>query len=198
MSEIKFACPHCRQHIACDQGYCGYQIQCPACQGGLIVPRLAAFGVVSTAGLSLAVPVGTPVPRQAAAAVLSRPADPAAPGRPADPPVWGEQEWRRHVAETERGDTARTLAQLLLLIAPALLLGLVAILTRGRARGDWLWGAWWIFAILCSAYCALNLARTTSENVVARVLTGFVLTISIFAMNALVALFVGCIAMAGG
>lgn len=44
MREIKFACPHCSQHIACDEAYCGYQIRCPACEGGLIVPRLAAFG----------------------------------------------------------------------------------------------------------------------------------------------------------
>src|SRR6266550_4943908 len=86
MTEIKFACPHCSQHIACDEGYCGYQIRCPSCEGGLIVPRLAAFGFGAATNLSLALPVATPVPRQAAA-TLSRAA-------------WSEKEWDRHVSES--------------------------------------------------------------------------------------------------
>src|SRR5439155_23189185 len=111
MREIKFACPHCSQHIACDEAYCGYQIPCPACQGGLIVPRLATFGVgAASANLSLALPVATPVPRQAAA-TLSRTA-------------WSEREWDRHAAET--GGLSATQAWggtilLLLFFAPALL-----------------------------------------------------------------------------
>src|SRR2546422_11749366 len=88
MREIKFACPHCSQHIACDEAYCSYQIPCPACQGGLIVPRLAAFGFgMASANLSLALPVATPVPGQVAA-TRSRTA-------------WSEREWDRHVAEAE-------------------------------------------------------------------------------------------------
>ncbi|HXT40976.1 MAG TPA: hypothetical protein VN887_13275 [Candidatus Angelobacter sp.] len=72
MNEIKFACPHCQQHIACDEGYCGHQIACPACAGGMIVPRLAAFGFGATTNLSLALPVATPVPRAAATPALLR------------------------------------------------------------------------------------------------------------------------------
>jgi uncharacterized radical SAM superfamily Fe-S cluster-containing enzyme len=82
MNEIKFACPHCNQHIACDEGYCGYQIRCPACEGGLIVPRLATFGFGSETSLSLAVPVATPVPRVAVDR-LSK-----------DPVSWSEAEWK--------------------------------------------------------------------------------------------------------
>ena len=42
MSEIKFACPHCSQHIACDGGYDGLGIECPSCGGTMVVPRLSA------------------------------------------------------------------------------------------------------------------------------------------------------------
>lgn len=37
-TENRFLCPHCRQKLACEDGYTGWQIQCPACQGPVIVP----------------------------------------------------------------------------------------------------------------------------------------------------------------
>jgi hypothetical protein len=40
MADIKFSCAHCGQHISCDEQWSGHQIQCPACQNGLIVPHL--------------------------------------------------------------------------------------------------------------------------------------------------------------
>lgn len=41
--EHRFLCPHCRQKLACEDGYAGWQIQCPACNGSVIVPlNLAA------------------------------------------------------------------------------------------------------------------------------------------------------------
>jgi hypothetical protein len=40
MSDIKFSCPQCGQHISCDAPWSGHQIQCPACQGSLVVPRI--------------------------------------------------------------------------------------------------------------------------------------------------------------
>jgi hypothetical protein len=42
MSEVKFACPHCRQHIACDSDYADMCIVCPSCQKPMEVPRLSA------------------------------------------------------------------------------------------------------------------------------------------------------------
>ena len=42
MSEIKFACPHCGQHIACDRDYADLCIVCPACGQSMEVPRLSA------------------------------------------------------------------------------------------------------------------------------------------------------------
>jgi hypothetical protein len=39
MADIKFSCPHCGQHISCEELWCGHQIQCPACQNNLMVPH---------------------------------------------------------------------------------------------------------------------------------------------------------------
>jgi hypothetical protein len=39
MAEIKFSCGQCGQHISCDEGWSGHQIQCPACQTTIDVPH---------------------------------------------------------------------------------------------------------------------------------------------------------------
>jgi outer membrane lipoprotein-sorting protein len=39
MAEFKFACPQCGQHIQCDSGYSGAQINCPSCQQSIVVPQ---------------------------------------------------------------------------------------------------------------------------------------------------------------
>lgn len=41
MAEFKFFCPRCGKQIQCDTSYCGTQINCPACQQPIVVPRLA-------------------------------------------------------------------------------------------------------------------------------------------------------------
>ena len=38
MSEFKFSCPACDQHILVDQGYVGVSINCPSCQKLIVVP----------------------------------------------------------------------------------------------------------------------------------------------------------------
>lgn len=44
MSEVKFACPVCGQHIRCDSTKSGTQMDCPTCFRKLIVPELSASG----------------------------------------------------------------------------------------------------------------------------------------------------------
>ena len=44
MADIKFCCPHCNQHITCDELWGGHQLQCPSCQGTLTVPSKAPAG----------------------------------------------------------------------------------------------------------------------------------------------------------
>jgi hypothetical protein len=39
MSEFKFACPVCGQHITCDSGSSGSQMACPTCFRNLVVPQ---------------------------------------------------------------------------------------------------------------------------------------------------------------
>jgi ribosomal protein S27E len=45
MSEFKFSCPQCSQHIQCDTGYVGKQINCPICQRVIVVPQSPRAGV---------------------------------------------------------------------------------------------------------------------------------------------------------
>jgi len=42
MSDFKFSCPSCQQHIQADHGYAGLQINCPACNAPIIVPGAVA------------------------------------------------------------------------------------------------------------------------------------------------------------
>src|SRR6266496_6076512 len=44
MSEFKFACPVCGQHITCDSRTSGSQMECPTCFRKLIVPQPSAAG----------------------------------------------------------------------------------------------------------------------------------------------------------
>src|SRR5262245_38262857 len=188
MREIKFACPHCSQHVACDEAYCGYQIRCPACQAALIVPRLAAFGIgAAPANLSLALPVATPVPRQVAATLSSR--------------AWSEKEWDRHAVEAGESKAPQAWGGtilLLLFFAPALLALLFAdAMSRqggGASRGQWLWTAWMIFTPICSLLCAAGLSQMISKRVPVRVVIMIVLAPFIWGLNASISLFLGCIA----
>jgi hypothetical protein len=38
MKEFKFSCPHCQQHLQCDEELSGKQIQCPTCSVMIRVP----------------------------------------------------------------------------------------------------------------------------------------------------------------
>lgn len=54
MSEFKFACPVCGQHITCDSASSGTQMDCPTCFRKLVVPQAKSAGstnLVLTAAL---------------------------------------------------------------------------------------------------------------------------------------------------
>jgi len=40
MSELKFECSHCKQHLACDDQHAGRQIQCPGCNTLIRIPSV--------------------------------------------------------------------------------------------------------------------------------------------------------------
>lgn len=76
MSDIKFSCPACGQHLAGDAGYAGTQIRCPGCQESFMVPAApaslsAAVGTSSgrlplhgTAGGRAGLPAALPAARR--------------------------------------------------------------------------------------------------------------------------------------
>jgi len=38
MSQFKFSCPHCQQHLQCEEQLSGRQIQCPNCHVLIRIP----------------------------------------------------------------------------------------------------------------------------------------------------------------
>jgi DNA-directed RNA polymerase subunit RPC12/RpoP len=41
MSQFKFNCSHCGQHLECDEQFSGRQITCPACHALTLVPQVS-------------------------------------------------------------------------------------------------------------------------------------------------------------
>ena len=42
MSQFKFSCPHCDQHLQCDEQASGLEFQCPNCQHLIRIPPFPA------------------------------------------------------------------------------------------------------------------------------------------------------------
>lgn len=42
MSDFKFSCPQCDQHIQCDDQYRGFPLKCPTCQTDIVIPQPSA------------------------------------------------------------------------------------------------------------------------------------------------------------
>ncbi len=63
MSDIKFSCPHCDQHIQCEPGYAGMEIGCPRCGGRLVVPGQVAPPPPPSLALSTAASSAPPRPQ---------------------------------------------------------------------------------------------------------------------------------------
>lgn len=75
MSELKFSCTQCGQHIAADEAWSGRQIQCPKCQAALVVPAVPAASTT----IRPSAPPPPPLPPQfpsAPAPAVSAPARP--------------------------------------------------------------------------------------------------------------------------
>lgn len=77
MADITFPCPHCNQFIACDEAWCGQQIQCPTCQGALIAPPAPASTPTAAADNPLVPkPPSGPTPRLSVGTQSQKPATP--------------------------------------------------------------------------------------------------------------------------
>ena len=40
MNQFKFSCPHCEQHLQCDEQFSGREIQCPNCHHLIHIPPI--------------------------------------------------------------------------------------------------------------------------------------------------------------
>jgi hypothetical protein len=119
MSDIKFACPHCRQHITCDGDYASICIDCPSCGGMLMVPRLSS--------------VNASHPDTVIVASLPPPKPPPSP-LPSTSGSWTKADWARHYEEV--AGTASHPAPSWLLAAFGTLI--VAAVLRANQANLWL------------------------------------------------------------
>src|SRR5579859_4073592 len=81
MADIKFACPHCAQHITCDELWGGHQLECPSCKNPLTVPAKPAPAAPKGPGSLVPKPPPAPEPRLAINTAQTATAS-AAPGAP--------------------------------------------------------------------------------------------------------------------
>jgi len=83
MSDIRFACPRCQQHIQAETSYAGVEIACPSCHAKMIVPGQP----VAAAAVAAVPPPVIPVPVTVSAGVAAATMRPPIPGtRPPAPP----------------------------------------------------------------------------------------------------------------
>jgi hypothetical protein len=176
MSEIKFACPHCSQHIACDDTYCGEQIDCPGCEGEMFVPQRATFIPALPGGLTLSLPVAHKETR-----VL----------RPITLDVWTEERWRAHAAEHGVHQPLSLLPVWLLLLLPFVA---ALILVAHHANFSLIRACFTVCALLSGFYWARIKKHSGVQFVLMGLLYSFAMLCAYMAL-AVGLLFGGCLIM---
>jgi hypothetical protein len=175
MSDIKFACPHCRQHITCDADYGNAVIDCPSCGNGMVVPRLSGSDATHP---PMFVVASTPTPKHHAP--------------PAEPQLraWTEQEWEAHVQDLDgaAGESAPLWALILLVT-----LIMVFVLRISHA------GVWpmVVCLILGVSFSGVLLAKGGQSKGAYTLMKGFSFALAfcfLLPVVALGVLFIGCMA----
>jgi hypothetical protein len=180
--EVKFACPHCDQHIACDSAYCGTRIECPACHREMQVPKPSAFDPSPSVGLSLA------------ATGSSAPPDEADDQPPTVGP-WTEEEWTARNAGANlrdafagRGSIALQSWFWLFFLAPLLM-----FFWGGGLEFRWLSFATFRFLFIMGAIMAgFLVAKSVSTSLVGLIPASILFSILILLADAVVCFFGGC------
>lgn len=178
MSEIKFACPHCAQHVVCDSDYADMCIVCPGCGKPMLVPILSAMDAMHP-GLCLV--AATPAPRQKFRSRI-----------PALDP-WTEEEWEQHAKEMPRSRMDQTQVWLLALLISApgvvvILLDLNGVPLNSAIRVGIALG------VVCSTVAGWLTVRNSSGKTVVRTLTAGLTAIGLVLMQLSLFAFVGCCA----
>jgi hypothetical protein len=174
MSEIKFACPHCSQHIACEDMYCGERISCPGCEKELLVPQRSAFIPLQSGNITMALPVAFKERPQTRAVGLD---------------LWSEKEWDDRASQMGVVKSASLLPLWILLFLP-FVVALISVMhhTRLAAIGTWF--------ILCALAGGFYLAKSQKKSGGWLVVMGFLYSIAALVFYVIVAfglLFVGCL-----
>lgn len=172
MSDIKFACPYCSQHITCDPQYGDAIIDCPACGNEMVVPRL-------TAGDS---------PHPTMLVVASRPG-------PKRPPIssgptlraMSEREWAEHLGKS--GELDKTAPLWMLSLVAALIIGFVL---KVNGAGIWPITVCLLAGTAISAFLMFKDLRSSAAYSVLKGLS-IVLALCVFIpVIAIGILFIGC------
>ena len=173
MSEIKFACPHCRQHIACDGDYADHSIECPSCAGPMVVPRLSATA-----------------PAHPDMVIVASPAPPK-PRPSRNVPAlgfWNKSKWAEHTREAPDGPPG--LASLGFVGLFATLVIAFILLLRGFGMGA-IVGCLVIGSILTGCLRARYQGKSVAEGVISGL--GFAVVLAVVVpVVAVGILFVGC------
>jgi hypothetical protein len=168
MSDIKFGCPHCGQHIACEAAYAGFPVDCPACRGTLMVPtaaapRIEAGGPTRSAGLY---------------------------PKPPNLRFWTEAEWDAHVEQLEGAESRpfqeRVLA--ILLVPPLLMIVLMSVV----GPSAWIYYVIGLLMLLTACFCAVFTAAKIRANVLVRGLAAGALLAAFVCFYAAVSMFMAC------
>ena len=176
MSDIKFACPHCGQHLACDDLYCGEPIACPGCQGKLFVPPLAAS-----------------IPREAGNMALARPIASQEKIQIKPPPFaaepWTEARWRGHETDLGARPSGSMLPFWVMLILP-FFVALLFLAHRGSLTAVVAW------FLICAVVAGFYLANLHTDSIIGVIVRGVVYAVGVVVVYFVLALgmvFVGCL-----
>jgi DNA-directed RNA polymerase subunit RPC12/RpoP len=179
MSEIKFACSHCSQHIGCDDGYCGEKIDCPGCGTRIVIPPRSAFIPMRSASLKLTLPVASRERQYP---------------RPATLEVWTEEKWERH-AEAAGSYSHLWLLPVWILFLLPFAVAFVLIMHGARVPGSWF--IFVLFALVSGFYISLTRGNSTME-VVLKGLMYSVAMLFLYMVLATGLFFFGCALLVGG
>jgi len=175
MSDIRFACPYCHQHIACDADYSDSSIDCPACGSSMVVPRLSNSGSDHPAMVLVA---STPSPKH------------IAPERMDTLRGWTEEEWAQHLRKIGEGNTGEAPHWALSLVVTIIILFILRINHAGA-------GSIIACLILGAAISGVLMAKQRSSAGAYVVLKGLGIGVALCLLLPVVALailFIGCMA----
>lgn len=152
MSEIKFACPHCQQHIECSNEYADMIIACPACGQAMLVPILSARDSVHP---GLVVVASTPARKRIVSSRVPK----------LDP--WTEEAWEEHVEAKHGRSVNQPLAALaaVLMVLPAI--SLLVLGAKGMSRHS-AFALTFTLGLVCSSVAAWLVVREMHANRVVR------------------------------